>query len=57
MARLLNDNNEFIDISGTPGYMAPEVINNLHQSFTADYFSIGVIMYEFILGKVFRFIY
>lgn len=43
---------ELIDSSGTPGYMAPEVICGYPHSFTADYFSIGIILYEIIKGKV-----
>ena len=40
------------DTSGTPGYMAPEVINRENHSFPVDYFALGVIAYECILGKV-----
>lgn len=40
-----------IDSSGTPGYMAPEVINNKPHEFCVDYFALGVITYELMLGK------
>lgn len=40
------------DTSGTPGYMAPEVMHNLEHGFEADFFAIGVILHEFITGKV-----
>lgn len=39
------------DTSGTPGYMAPEVMNRKQHSFGVDYFAVGVIAYEFMLGK------
>ena len=39
------------DTSGTPGYMAPEVMCRKDHSFTVDYFAVGVIAYEFMLGK------
>ena len=39
------------DTSGTPGYMAPEVICRKNHSYTADYFALGVMAYEFMLGK------
>lgn len=40
------------DTSGTPGYMAPEVINRQNHSFCADFFAVGVIAYQCMLGKV-----
>ena len=40
------------DTSGTPGYMAPEVINRQNHTFTVDFFALGVIAYECMLGKV-----
>ena len=39
-------------IIGTPHYMAPEVIMGEGYSFTVDYWSIAVCMYEFICGAV-----
>ena len=33
------------DTSGTPGYMAPEVMCHKNHSFAADYFAIGVLGY------------
>lgn len=40
-----------IDSSGTPGYMAPEVINNKPHELCVDYFALGVITYELMLGR------
>ena len=37
--------------SGTPGYMAPEAINNKPQDFCVDYFALGVIVYELMMGE------
>ena len=37
--------------SGTPGYMAPEVMKGFGHSFSVDYFAIGVIGYEFMNGR------
>ena len=39
------------ETSGTPGYMAPEVMLGLGHSFSVDFFAIGIIGYEFMLGK------
>ena len=40
------------DTSGTPGYMAPEVICKTNHSYPVDFFALGVIAYEFMTGKV-----
>ena len=42
--RLTNDNAN--ETSGTPGYMAPEVLSRQNHRLEADYFAIGVIGYE-----------
>ena len=38
------------ETSGTPGYMAPEVICSQNHTFAVDYFALGVIGYEFMKG-------
>ena len=40
------------ETSGTPGYMAPEVMQGTFQTACIDYFSLGIIAYELMLGKV-----
>ncbi len=39
------------ETSGTPGYISPEVMRGKNHSFPVKYFAIGVIGYEFMLGK------
>ncbi|KRW98381.1 Protein kinase-like domain [Pseudocohnilembus persalinus] len=39
------------DTSGTPGYMAPEVMCRQPHTFAVDYFALGVLAYEFMLGR------
>jgi serine/threonine protein kinase len=39
------------ETSGTPGYMAPEVLMGQNHSFTVDFFAIGIMGYEFMFGK------
>lgn len=41
------------ETSGTPGYMAPEVMNRQNHTAAVDYFAVGVIGYEFMLGRVY----
>ena len=38
------------ETSGTPGYMAPEVMCCLDHCFAVDYFALGIIGYEFMKG-------
>lgn len=38
------------ETSGTPGYMAPEVLMARNHSFPVDFFAIGIMGYEFMLG-------
>ena len=35
---------------GTPDYIAPEILRNQPHSFTVDYWSLGVMIYEFVTG-------
>mmetsp|Transcript_34303 Transcript_34303/g.42361 ORF Transcript_34303/g.42361 Transcript_34303/m.42361 type:complete len:201 (+) Transcript_34303:172-774(+) len=39
------------DTSGTPGYMAPEVLARKDHGMAVDYFAAGVIAYELMLGE------
>lgn len=41
----------FQETSGTLGYMAPEVMCRLNHDASVDYFALGVLMYELMLGK------
>ncbi|OHS99805.1 AGC family protein kinase [Tritrichomonas foetus] len=46
-----NDSTEsFGSIVGTPDYISPEIILQQKHSFTADYWSLGCIVYEFLVG-------
>ena len=38
-------------MSGTPGYMAPEILMKKGHDFSVDMYALGVILHEFILGK------
>jgi serine/threonine protein kinase len=39
------------DISGSPGYCAPEVLNRKKHGPCVDWFAVGVVTYELMLGK------
>lgn len=50
IARIVKPNNN-ADTSGTPGYMAPEVMCRQDHSFPVDYYAVGIIAYELMLGR------
>ena len=50
IARCIKDKQN-LDASGTPGYMAPEVICKQVHSVTVDFYAVGIICYELMLGK------
>lgn len=50
VARVLKPENS-METSGTPGYMAPEVMCRQNHSYGVDYYAVGVIGYELMMGK------
>ena len=50
IARIWQPENKH-ETSGTPGYMAPEVICRQNHTVASDYFALGVIVFEFMSGK------
>ena len=51
IARVWRENNSQ-DTSGTPGYMAPEVMCRYNHTQSVDYFAVGVMAYECMHGRV-----
>lgn len=51
IARIWNPENSK-ETSGTPGYMAPEVMCRQNHGVGVDYFALGVIAYECMMGRV-----
>lgn len=39
-------------VLGSPHYMAPEVIKGKQYTLSVDYWALGVILYEFVSGKL-----
>ena len=50
IARCWREQN-YQDTSGTPGYMAPEVMNRENHNYLVDYYAVGIIAYECMLGR------
>ena len=46
-----SEKTQILDISGTPGYISPEMIKGEPQNFVSDFFGLGIITYELIFGK------
>lgn len=51
IARVYSNNNNK-DTSGTPAYLAPEVMEKRNHGFTVDFYALGVILYELAMGSV-----
>ena len=51
ISRLVEKGKKLVDSSGTPGYMAPEIITNINHGPCSDFFSAGVMLYELALGN------
>ena len=47
----IKNNKNVTSTSGTPGYMAPEVLFSKAHDFCVDYYGLGVIIYELIMGE------
>jgi len=50
IARVWREDNS-ADTSGTPGYMAPEVMCRQKHTVSVDYFAVGVMAYECMFGR------
>ena len=51
IAVINKDDKNLKESSGTAGYMAPEVMLQQGHSYPADFFALGVIGYEFMIGN------
>ena len=50
IARIWSQDNSK-ETSGTPGYMAPEVMCKQNHGVSVDYYAVGIIAYECMLGR------
>ena len=48
---LLEKDNTCTEISGTPGYMAPEALFRKPHGFASDFYGLGAVLHETMIGK------
>ena len=41
----------FFPVSGTPNYIAPEILRGEDYSFSVDWWALGVLLYEMLAGR------
>ncbi len=52
LSRVMEQQKKAYTNCGSPMYMAPELFTNNGHGYTADYWSVGVLLYEMLAGTV-----
>ena len=52
MSRYLQEGERSYSFVGTPQYMSPEIVNRQGHSYTTDFWSLGILAYQLLVGVV-----
>jgi len=52
LSEYVREKREKIEISGTPGFVAPEILNNHPYDEKCDLFSAGVVLFYMLTGSI-----
>ena len=50
LARILREGEEASTRCGTPIYMAPEILKGDNYNFSAEWWAVGIVIYEMLVG-------
>ena len=50
LVRVLRHNETSYDMAGTPAYFAPELLKGEGHGYPADWWAVGIIMYQMLTG-------
>ena len=50
-AKMLKEDEDAVTVCGTPDYCAPEMLTGTGHSYPVDWWAMGILVYEMVVGK------